>query len=122
MAHVVVTIHGRKYRLNCAQGEETHLTELANDLEERVNQLHESFGDVGEMQLLVMASLMLADEAAQARLQLGGGRDSGHGPAAALNSQSDQAAFAAALNAAAERIEQVTKSLNQSLGDNIAVG
>jgi cell division protein ZapA len=36
--------------------------------------------------------------------------------------QATHAAVAAALNSAAERIERVTKSLNQSLADEIALG
>jgi cell division protein ZapA len=37
-------------------------------------------------------------------------------------SRSDQGAVAAALNAAAERIEDITKQLNQTVGPGIALG
>jgi cell division protein ZapA len=123
VAHVNVTIHGRKYRLNCADGEESHLMALADDLEQRIGRLSASFAQAGEMQLIVMAALMLADEAAEARARLAshdaeGASASSRGEDAART----EAAFAAALNAAAERIEQVTKSLNRSLGEGIPVG
>jgi cell division protein ZapA len=42
--------------------------------------------------------------------------------AAAGRSQVTQAAVAAALNAAAERIERVAKGLNQSLGEGVGIG
>ena len=41
---------------------------------------------------------------------------------AAGRSQATQAATVAALNAAAERIERVTRSLNQSLVEPVAIG
>jgi cell division protein ZapA len=36
MTHVNVTIHGRQYRMACEDGQETHLTRLAKDLDSRV--------------------------------------------------------------------------------------
>jgi len=44
------------------------------------------------------------------------------GAASIERSKLTQAAIAAALNSAAERIERVTLSLNQGLGGEIAVG
>ena len=124
MAHVTVTIHGRKYRMSCEAGEEAHLERLGEDLDRRVAELREGFGDIGEMQLIVMASIMLSDELAAAREKIArfeaGGAVAKVDPAALKDTA--QEAVAAALNAAAERIEQVTKSLNRSLGDGMPAG
>ncbi len=127
MAHVTVTINGRQYRMACEDGQEGHLTRLATDLDQRVEQLRGNFGEIGDSRLLVMAALTVSDELSEAaqrvrRLEeeLSGLQDVQ--AAAAGRSQVTQAAVATALNAAAERIERVTRSLNQSLGDGVGIG
>ncbi|MBY6241591.1 cell division protein ZapA [Methylosinus sp. Sm6] len=71
MAHVVVTIAGRTYRMGCEDGEEARLHELAKRVEAKIVSLKEGFGDIGEQRITVMAALTLADEAdtADGRLQ-----------------------------------------------------
>ena len=127
MAHVTVTINGRQYRMACEDGEEDHLSHLAMGLNARVDQLRESFGEIGDNRLVVMAALMVADELSEAsqrisRLEeeMAGLRDAR--VAAAGRSQSTQTAVAAALNAAAERIERVTRGLNQTLTEGVGIG
>jgi cell division protein ZapA len=127
MAHVTVTINDRQYRMACEDGQEGHLTRLATDLNRRVEQLRGNFGEIGDSRLLVMAALTVSDELSEAaqrvrRLEeeLSGLQDAQ--VAAADRSQVTQAAVATALNAAAERIERVTRSLNQSLGDGVGIG
>ena len=127
MAHVTVTINDRQYRMACEDGQEGHLTRLATDLNRRVEQLRGNFGEIGDSRLLVMAALTVSDELSEAaqrvrRLEeeLSGLQDAQ--VKAADRSQVTQAAVATALNAAAERIERVTRSLNQSLGDGVGIG
>jgi cell division protein ZapA len=127
MAHVTVTINDRQYRMACEDGQEGHLTRLATDLNQRVEQLRGNFGEIGDSRLLVMAALTVSDELSEAaqrvrRLEeeLSGLQDAQ--VKAADRSQVTQAAVATALDAAAERIERVTRSLNQSLGDGVGIG
>jgi cell division protein ZapA len=127
MSHVTVNINGRQYRMACEDGQEDHLSQLAAGLNERVEQLRGSFGEIGDNRLVVMAALMLGDELSEAKQRIGklegevtGLQDAG--VAAADRSQSTQAAVVAALNAAAERIERVTRGLNQSLRDGVGIG
>src|SRR5262245_19134394 len=127
MSHVTVTINGRRYRMACEAGEEVHLSLLAAGLNQRVDQLRESFGEIGDNRLVVMAALMIADELSElqqriSRLEeeMAGLRDAR--VAAAGRSQSTQAAVAAALNGAAERIERVTRGLNQTLPEGVGIG
>jgi cell division protein ZapA len=127
MAHVSVTINGRQYRMACEAGQEAHLLRLAKDLDLRIEQLRVRFGEIGDARLIVMAAIMLADELVevgkrvrQLEAELAGMQDAG--AAGVERSKATQAAIAAALNSAAERIERVTKSLNQGLGEEIAVG
>jgi cell division protein ZapA len=67
MAHVVVTIAGRTYRMACDDGEEARLEALARLVEEKIHAMREGFGDIGEQRVVVMAAIAIADEAADAR-------------------------------------------------------
>lgn len=127
MSHVSVTINGRQYRMACEDGQEGHLMRLARDLDQRIEQLRSRFGEIGDMRLTVMAALTVADELVEAgkRLRRLEEEFAGLQDARVLSAdrtQATHAAIAAALNSAAERIERVTKSLNQSLSDEIALG
>ena len=127
MTHVTVVIHGKQYRMACEEGQEEQLTTLANDLDRRVEQLKKSFGAIGDMRLIVMAALTLGDELSEAakrvrRLEeeLTALQDAR--VASSERMQAMQTAVANALNSASERIESVTRSLNQSRGENVGMG
>lgn len=62
MGQVQVTINGRSYRLDCADGQEHRLKELAGHVSEKIDHLVQNFGQVGDVRLLMMAALMTADE------------------------------------------------------------
>src|SRR5258707_9565499 len=122
MPQVNVTINGRSFRMACEDGEEAHLQRLAADLDHRIGRLRARFGEIGDTRLTVMAALTLADELAETkdRLQrlepeLAALQDAS--VVSADRSQATQAAVAAALNSAAERIETITRRLNQTIGD-----
>jgi cell division protein ZapA len=119
MSQVTVTINGRQFRMACEDGQESHLLRLAQDLDQRIDKLRATFGEIGDTKLTVMAALTVADELADAngrlrRLEVEVAELHSARAAAAERSDVTQAAIAAALNAAAERIEQVTKVLNPS--------
>jgi len=127
MSHVSVTIHGRQYRMACEDGQEDHLVRLARDLDQRIEQLKASFGAIGDMRLIVMAALTLGDELSEAakrvrRLEeeLSALQDAR--VASSERAQAMQIAVANALNSASERIESVTRSLNQSRGESVGIG
>ena len=127
MTHVVVTIHGKQYRMACEDGQEDHLVRLAKDLDQRIEQLKGSFGAIGDMRLIVMAALTLGDELSEAakrvrRLEeeLSALQDAR--VTSSERAQAMQIAVANALNSASERIESVTRSLNQSRGENVGIG
>lgn len=119
MAHVVVTIAGRTYRMACEDGEEAHLEELARLVEAKILSLREGFGDIGEQRIVVMAALTMADDASiaarklhevEAELAALKGREA----ALQENEAALQERVATALEGAAERIERVVKELQQS--------
>ncbi len=70
MPQITVTIDGKTYRMACADGEEQHLLELGAGLDARVTQLRGSFGEIGDLRLMVMAALMVADELDEAKGKL----------------------------------------------------
>ena len=66
MPQVGIVINGRSYRIACDDGQEEHLKELAQLVDKRVAELVATMGQVGDTRLLVMASLLVADELAEA--------------------------------------------------------
>jgi cell division protein ZapA len=120
MTQVNVTINGRQFRMACEDGEEAHLMRLAEDLDTRISRLRSRFGEIGDTRLTVMAALTIADELSETKEKL----QQLEPELAALKEASvvsaeradtTQDAIAAALNAAAERIETITKRLNETV-------
>ena len=127
MSEVNVTINARQYRMACETGQEQHLLELSQDLDQRIAQLRTSFGEVGDTRLTVMAALTVADELAEAgktirRLEeeLAALKDAR--VMASDRTQATQVALVAAFNSAAARIEGLTKKLNQTITGEVAMG
>jgi len=128
MGQVNATIAGRQYRLACEDGQEEHLLGLAKDLETRIIDLRRKFGEIGDTRLTVMAALMIADELREAAETI----HKLEGEIAALEdarAESLERARAAsdavvgAFNSAAERIEGITRKLNQTVAaPAVAVG
>ena len=128
MAQVSVTINGRQFRMACEDGQEGHLVNLARELDGRIAALRSKFGEIGYTRLVVMAAITVADELAEAGLRI---KRLEEEIAALQNAQvatSDrnkaaQAAIASALSAAAERVESITKRLNQTIANSdVALG
>jgi cell division protein ZapA len=128
MSQVTVTINGRQFRLACEDGQEKHLTQLASELDRRIEELRKRFGEIGDTRLTIMAALMVADELSESTLKLGKLEEEMASLQAARvasgeRAKATQAAVSAALNSAAERIENLTRRLNQTLGDgSVALG
>ena len=68
MGQVTVTLNGRTFRLACADGEEMHVLQLADEVGERAQAIIEEFGQMSDDRVLLLAAIMLADELMQARL------------------------------------------------------
>ncbi|SRR5690606_11103557 len=70
MAEVAVTINGRVYQMACDDGQEQHLLALSQLVNGRVEELANSVGQVGDARLLVMTSLLIADELSDVRAEI----------------------------------------------------
>jgi cell division protein ZapA len=120
MPQVSVTINGRQFRMACENGEEARVTNLAADLDARIATLRARFGEIGDTRLTVMAALAVADELSEvkeklARLEPELATLQDASVISADRAEATQAAVIAALNAAAERIEGLTRRLNQTV-------
>jgi cell division protein ZapA len=120
MPQVSVTINGRQFRMACEEGEEPRLVRLAEDLDQRISRLRERFGEIGDTRLTVMAALTLADELSDTkerlqRLETELAKLQDTAVTSAERTQTTHTAIVAALDAAAERIESITKRLNETV-------
>ncbi len=127
MAEVSVTINGRQFRMSCEDGQEDHLTRLARDLDSRISGLRTKFGEIGDTRLTVMAAITVADELSEAAARIRQLEDDLLAAQDAQAQASDQAkaaqaTVAAAITEAAERIEGITRKLNQTIGGSVALG
>ena len=127
MGQVNATINGRQFRLACEDGQEEHLERLAQNLEERVMQLRGKFGEIGDSRLTVMAALTIADDLAEAQLRIRRLEEELTGLQDARVVTTDRArdasaAVVQAFNSAAERLEGITRKLNSTLGNGVAIG
>ncbi|MBK5197215.1 MAG: cell division protein ZapA [Methyloceanibacter sp.] len=110
MGQVSVTLNGRTYRLECGEGEETHLIALAEYLSSHVDTMKRKFGQVGDDRLILMASLLVTDELWELRRQVQemksalaeARRDKSAGDESAKSFKAD---LAARVSAAADRLE-----------------
>lgn len=104
MADVRLTICGRQYDVNCADGQEAQLEKLAALVDEKAR----SVGGGTETRQLLYAALMLADDAFEARAK------SGETIAAALRSEADAAKAAEAVAREALQLAEARIKLLES--------
>ncbi len=115
MAAVVVAIAGRTYRMSCEDGEEQRIEALARYVEGKIESMRESFGEIGEQRIIVMAALAIADEATDARAKA----QAAEAEFAALRAERDAARQANdALSArASQALEDAARRLAKLNGD-----
>ena len=66
MATVDVVVNGRRHQLQCDDGQDTRLKRLAAYVDKRVSDLAQNHGQIGDTRLLLMTSLLVADELSDA--------------------------------------------------------
>ena len=67
MAQVTIQINGRAYAIACGNGEEGHIAELSQILDEKAKMLTAGGAQINENQLLAMIGLLVADELQDAK-------------------------------------------------------
>jgi len=112
MPQVAVTINDRNYQIACDEGQEEHLSRLASYVDDRVQELVAAIGQVGDTRLLVMTSLLVADELSEAYSTLSEAGLSPQGEGShPITIHDRDAAFAERVEEMAERIETIAASL-----------
>jgi cell division protein ZapA len=114
MAHVIVQVNGRPYTMQCEEGEEEHLRELAELLDSEVQRVKTNVGSVGDIRMLVMAGLMVADRLSEAIHKIQALEEQVAGLREARNIAQSEAAglearFSERLVAASERLEKLAQ-------------
>jgi cell division protein ZapA len=104
----------------CEDGQEGYLMNLAREIDNRINGLRSKYGEIGDTGLIVMLAITMADEFAQAGRRIK--RLEEELVAIADRNKTAQTAIAAALTDAAERVETVTKVLDQMLVSGVTLG
>lgn len=112
MGQVAVTINGRKYQISCDDGQEDHLRELAELVDGRVAELVAAVGQVGDMRLVVMASLLLADEVSHSQDEIA--RMSAKSDGLSKTAATARDEMANKLEALANRVESMAARLKQA--------
>ncbi|MCW5698189.1 MAG: cell division protein ZapA [Bauldia sp.] len=119
MSAVNVMINGKSYRMACDDGQESHLLDLAEELNGTIDRLRGDFGEIGDQRLIVMASITMADSLSEMRRQL---RQLEADVAALRRSNAmaverfdaNEAGVARALEGAAERISAAARRLGEA--------
>ena len=114
MGQVAITINGNNYQIACDEGQEERLTRLGAYVDERTAELVKSVGDVGDMRLMVMASLMVADKLFDATAEVEKLRaEAAKNKQKAVPAKPDDS-LAPLVNAVAERIEDIADNLENT--------
>jgi len=119
MGQITVTINGRGYTVGCDDGQEDHIAELASYLDHHIGQLKEGMGPVGDMRLLLLAGIMVADELSETVAKLEELEAEVNSLKEAQNASQDKAdgfetQAADAINGIASRIEDIAGKLEAS--------
>lgn len=117
MAEVSVEINGRKFRMACEDGQETHLSSLAARFNRYIDEYKGTFGEIGDNRLVVMAGIAVVDELAEAEKKLENLRSelqtvTRAGNDVAAEAESMEAKFSAKLSDVARRIESIATAVD----------
>ncbi|MCU0819388.1 MAG: cell division protein ZapA [Beijerinckiaceae bacterium] len=123
MAQISVTIDGKQFRMACEDGQEAHLLALAADLDGRIKGARQSFGDIGDLRLAVMAGLMLADEVNEERRKAAAAAEVVAASRAAVQNASQlgnqrEMEIATAISNLSDRVERIARALSGEDRDN----
>lgn len=113
MPQVALTINGRSYQVACDAGQEDRIRQLGQYIDGKVTEFAKSSGQIGDARLILMASLVITDELAEATESLRNERARG------ATVEQDRAAatesvLAAGIESLAARIEAVALRLEST--------
>ena len=115
MSKVTISLNGRPFTIGCEEGQQAYLRELAGHLDTHVRGLAERVGQIGDLRLLLMASLIVADELKEAQGEIETLRESlsdtkGRLSEAQARRRADRARAAEAMLTAAAELEKLVEA------------
>lgn len=117
MSHVTVKINGYAYTLGCEDGQEQHLSAMAEQVEGRIASIRALGSNTGEARLLVLAALLMADELHDTRIELETLRAAGDPVPEAVARPARRDAEAKRLSRLALRAEQVAAKVEDATAE-----
>ncbi|HHN72653.1 MAG TPA: cell division protein ZapA [Thermopetrobacter sp.] len=127
MAQVIVQINGRNYTMQCEDGQEEHLRRLARMIDTEIGNIRSAVGQLGDLRLLIMASLVIADRLTEAERQVTWMEEQLEEQRAARKQLAGQTGVveeraARALEGAARRLEALAATARARLGGEAGEG
>lgn len=117
MAVIDVVVNGRDYKLSCEDGQETRLKRISAYVDRRIQDLIAQHGHIGDNKLMLMTSMMIADELSDAyeeikQIRAALNREGGEGGDGGPLVLGDEAA--SAIGDAADRINEAIDSAEEA--------
>lgn len=117
MAEISITINGRSYGIACDDGQEKRVRELASYVDARLREIARAGAASNESHLLVLTSIILADEIAEARSGIHQHAARSAAPQPSINgismTEEDEEAIVSAIDLLAARIDTIASSLQK---------
>lgn len=110
MAEISITINGRNYGIACDDGQERRVQELARFVDGRLKEISRAGAATNESHLLVLTSIILADEIADLKAQ----GVASPGPAMGVKmTDEEEEAIVSAIDILASRIDAIAGNLQK---------
>ncbi len=115
MPEVTLKINNRGYNMACDEGQDQRLVDLSHFVDSRLQGIAQAGAASNETHLLVLTSLVLADEVYELRDQVAELQANGEGgaPIVVARDEQEEVMIARAIDGIAERIEQMATRLGQ---------
>lgn len=112
MADLTITLNGRNYAIACDDGQERRVQELARYIDGRLKEIARAGGASNESHLLVLTTIILADEIAE--LRTAGAAFTGTRDGVDVRmSDEDEEAIVSAIDHLAARIDMIAGNLQK---------
>jgi len=116
MAEVEIRINGRQFSIACDDGQEQRVVDLANFVDSRVKEMAAAGAGANESHLLVLTSIVMADELFTARDNANGVvPQATRAPVNGIQiTRDDESAMIKAVDQIANRVESMTGNLQKA--------
>jgi len=114
MAEITITIKGRSYDIACDDGQEGRIVDLASYIDNKLQMISRSGSAYNEAHLMVLTSLVLADELFEIKEKGSVAQDSVSLKEAKSAKEADERQIAEMLNKVTNRIDSIAERLQKA--------